>query len=127
MEKMTHAEWKAEGQRRFGIDPRAWRFVCPSCGHVASVQDWKDAGAPDGAVAFSCLGRYTGDNKAAADKAFKHAGGPCNYTGGGLFRLNPVEVDFEDGTEPMQAFAFAEVTPNAEVSGAGTASAGLPG
>ncbi len=113
MEKMTHAEWKAEGQRRFGIDPRAWRFVCPSCGHVASVQDWKDAGAPDGAVAFSCLGRYTGDNKAAADKAFKHAGGPCNYTGGGLFRLNPVEVDFEDGTEPMQAFAFAEVTPNA--------------
>lgn len=119
MQKMTHAEWKAEGQRRFGTDPLEWQFVCPSCGHVANVKDWKTAGAPEGAVAFSCVGRYTGDGKAAADKAFKHAGGPCNYTGGGLFRLNPVEVDFEDGSEPMQVFAFAELTPNAKVSGGG--------
>lgn len=114
MQKMTHAAWKAEGLRRFGADPRAWQFVCPSCGHIASVADWKAAGAPDGAVAFSCIGRYTGDGNAAADKAFKHAGGPCNYTGGGLFRLNPVEVDFEDGNEPMRAFAFAEETPNSD-------------
>lgn len=62
MQKMTHAE----GQRRFGTDPLEWQFVCPSCGHVASVKDWKTAGAPEGAVAFSCVGRYTGDGKAAA-------------------------------------------------------------
>jgi len=115
---MTYSEWKAEGQRRFGENKLNWRFVCPSCGHIASVQDWRDAGAPDGAVAFSCLGRYIGDGKEAADRAFKHAGGPCNYTGGGLFGLNPVEVDFEDGSESMRAFAFAEMMPNVKVTGA---------
>ena len=123
MQTMTHDEWLAEAQRRFGDDPMAWQFVCPSCGHVASVKDWKDAGAPEGAVAFSCLGRYTGDRKSAEDKAFKQGGGPCNYTGGGLFRLNPVAVDLGDGGEPRQTFAFAEVTANGQISGAGTDSA----
>ena len=118
MQTIAHAEWLAEAQRRFGNDPMAWRFVCPSCGHDASVKDWKDAGAPEGAVAFSCVGRYTGDGKSAAANAFKHGGGPCNYTGGGLFRLNPVAVDYGDGTEPRQTFAFSDVTANVELTGA---------
>lgn len=122
IQTITHAEWMAEAKRRFGDDPMNWQFVCPSCGHVASVKDWKDAGAPEGAVAFSCVGRYTGDGKAAEDKAFKHGGGPCNYTGGGLFRLNPVGVVFEDGGEPRQTFAFADTTPNDEGNGPGAAS-----
>lgn len=108
MQTMTHAEWLAEATRRFGDDPMAWKFVCPSCGHIASVQDWKDAGAPEGAVAFSCIGRYSDDGEDAANKAFKHGGGPCNYTGGGLFKLNPVAVNFGDGDEPRQTFAFAD-------------------
>jgi hypothetical protein len=105
--ELTNEKWIAEAKQRFGDNSLAWRFVCPSCGHVASVQDWKEAGAPNGAVAFSCIGRYVGDGKAAADNAFKHKGGPCNYTGGGLFRLNPVVVLFDDG-EKMEAFEFAD-------------------
>lgn len=112
MQTITHAEWTAEAKRRFGDDPMAWRFVCPSCGHVASVKDWRDAGAPEGAVAFSCIGRYTGDPKSATDKAFKQGCGPCNYTGGGLFRLNPVQVVLEADGETIPTFAFAEVTAN---------------
>lgn len=104
--KLTHDEWKAEAVAKFGPDAMAWKFVCPSCGHVASVQDWKDAGAPEGAIAFSCIGRYKGDPKAAADNAFRNAGGPCNYTGGGLLALNPVDVEFNDGV--VQVFEFAE-------------------
>jgi len=95
---MTRDEWLAEGRRLFGDDVLQWRFVCPSCGHVASVQDWKDAGAPEGAVAFSCVGRYTG---AGGEKTFAKSGGPCDYAGGGLIGLNPVEVG---GT---RVFAFA--------------------
>ena len=72
-----------------------WRFVCPSCGHVASVKDWKDAGASEGEVAFSCVGRHLNADDA---KTFKHDGGPCQYAGGGLFGLNPVTVIHEDGT-----------------------------
>lgn len=101
---VTHDEWKAEGARRFGGDAMAWRFVCPSCGHVACVEDWKNAGAPESAVAFSCVGRWTGAND---DKAFGSKGGPCQYAGGGLFRLNPVTVETTDGGKHTM-FEFAD-------------------
>ena len=100
--KLTHAEWTAEAEKRFGTGAMKWRFVCPVCGHVATVQDWKDAGAQEGAVAFSCVGRWAESPR----KAFGGDGkpGPCDYTGGGLFRLNPVTVTYE-GIE-HQVFEF---------------------
>jgi predicted RNA-binding Zn-ribbon protein involved in translation (DUF1610 family) len=100
---MTIEEWKAEGLRLFGSDKLAWKFVCPSCGHQTTVKDWRDAKAPEGAVAFSCVGRY---QHADGTKAFKKAGGPCNYAGGGLFKLNPITVIDEGGAE-HQVFDFA--------------------
>jgi hypothetical protein len=100
---VTHKEWCDEAIRRFGEDPMGWKFVCPSCGHVASVKDWKDAGASEGQVAFSCIGRALSSEKHIFDKT----GGPCNYAGGGLFGLNPVEVDFNGKTHRVFAFADA--------------------
>lgn len=89
---LTRDEWWAEARARFGDDPMAWRFVCPSCKHVASLRDWKEAGAAEGEWAFSCVGRrLTG-----SAEAFKGQGGPCNYAGGGLFRLNPVTVTWTE-------------------------------
>ena len=102
MRKVTAEEWLAEGVRLYGDDKMKWRFKCPSCGYVASVQDWKDAGAKEGQIAFSCVGRNTGSTKELGDKT----GGPCNYAGGGLFRLNPVEVD--DGQHKHSMFEFAD-------------------
>lgn len=99
--KMTRAEWTAEGYRRFGSDVAAWRFVCPCCGHVASVADWKAAGATDGEIAFSCIGRRVGP----AREAFGEGVGPCDYAGGGLFRLNPVHVAY--GERTVEVFDFA--------------------
>jgi hypothetical protein len=84
---MTHQEWHAEGVRRFGPDMKTWRFVCPSCGHVATVQDWLDAGASEGEVAFSCVGRHLPNPTEMFVKP-----GPCNYAGGGLFAINPLQV-----------------------------------
>lgn len=104
--EMTREEWLAEGKRRFGPDPMKWAFKCPSCGHVATVQQYKDAGATEGMIAFSCIGRALGSEKELGDDT----GGPCNYAGGGLFRLNPVRVTLDDGTV-QEAFEFAEV-PN---------------
>lgn len=98
--QMTHAEWLFEGTKRFGPNQDAWRFVCPSCGFVASVQDWKDAGA-EGAIAFACIGRWRPVHMEIFGKP-----GPCNYTGGGLFALNPVHVIFENG-ETTHVFDFA--------------------
>lgn len=116
---MTHGEWCAEAVRHFGPDPMQWRFVCPVCKHVASVQDYEDAGAPDNAAAFSCIGRWAGAKRDALGlnpEAIAYGRlppadgpGPCNYAGGGLFRLNPVEVVFPDG-EKAWAFDFAPAT-----------------
>lgn len=110
-EPITHAEWVAEGRRLFGEDTMQWRFVCPSCWHIASVADWKEAGAPEGAVAFDCVGRYDGH----MDRPMCSKPGPCNYTGAGLFKLNPVAVRFPDG-KMRRAFAFAPI----EERGGGT-------
>ena len=95
---MSHDEWQAKGEQLFGTDIMRWKFICPSCGHIASVQDWKDAGAPEGAVAFSCVGRYL----PRCSDAFTYGVGPCNYAGGGLFGLNPIDVD------GRRTFAFKE-------------------
>lgn len=100
--RLVSAEWLAEGERRFGKDQFAWRFVCPSCGHIASVSDYKAAGAPEGAVAFSCVGRWLPNPK----DAFSGAGGPCNYAGGGLFRVNPIILVTPAGESNL--FEFAE-------------------
>lgn len=86
----TIAAWQAEARRRFGDDPLKWRFVCPVCKHEASVADWKAAGATEGEVAFSCVGRRIPGSKEAFANDEKP--GPCTYTGGGLFKLNPVRI-----------------------------------
>ncbi len=100
--RMTSDEWRAEGTRRFGPDEMNWKFVCPACGHVAAVSDWKAAGAPVTAVAYSCVGRWLPKRQ----DAFDGKGGPCNYAGGGLIGLNPITVD-----DKHHVFEFAEA-PN---------------
>ena len=44
---MTEKEWIEEGMRRFGKDWMKWRFRCPMCGHVASIEEMEAAGAKD--------------------------------------------------------------------------------
>jgi len=105
-QRMTEAEWLAKGERLFGPDKMRWRFVCPVCGHVAAPADWKAIGAGNGEVAFSCVGRYIAGAKQAFEKSGK---GPCTYAGGGLFRLNPLEIVRENG-EVVSYFAFDEPT-----------------
>lgn len=101
---MTREEWYAQGKALFGEDMMQWKFLCPACKHIASTQDYKDAGAPEGAVAFSCVGRWL----PVRSEAFSGEPGPCNYSGGGLIKYNPIKIDGEENV-----FAFAD---NTEVS-----------
>ena len=83
------------------------RGLCPSCKAEMSAQDYKDAKAPQSAVAFSCVGRWTGEPREAfGDRKNEKKSGPCNYAGGGLFQINPVTGSYE-GSE-HHCFAFAE-------------------
>ena len=106
--KYTHEEWLAKARELFGDDPKQWRFVCPSCGHVQSIADFEALGMEgrqiQNYIGFSCIGRWRPKSV--------HLGEPdqgegCNYAGGGLFRLNPVEVDLGEG-EVRGTFAFDE-------------------
>ncbi len=100
--KYTREGWETEGQRLFG--PSMWdrKFKCPSCGHVATAREWIEAGAPRGAIAFSCIGRWR--DEPVKDAFHDEGDGPCNYTGGGLIGINPVTVE----DMPGEWFAFAE-------------------
>ena len=77
---MTLEEWHKEGTLKFGSDFLDWVFVCPICKKKMSVRDYKEAKAPEEAVAFSCVGRWN-----------KEQG--CNYAGDGLLQYNPIDVD----------------------------------
>lgn len=101
---LTRQEWEAEGERRFGKNKMDWKFVCPVCGHVASVRDYQAAGAPEGAVGFSCVGRYL---KESPGVFLENKASPCNYAGGGLFRMNPVLIVDKDADNEHTYFDFA--------------------
>jgi predicted RNA-binding Zn-ribbon protein involved in translation (DUF1610 family) len=101
----THAEWLAEGKRIFGEDFNQWKFVCPMCGHVQTIQDFRDLHArgydvtPDTAR-FNCYGRYVpaeGRRSAFIDGK-ETIKSPCDYTSGGLFICSPVVVIDDAGT-----------------------------
>ena len=94
-------EWIAEAKGLFGTRAQV-RFVCPACGHIASVQQWLDAGAKIEHAGFSCIGRWIEGSRSAM---FGNGKGPCDYAGGGLFRLNPVTVVFKSG-ESADMFEF---------------------
>lgn len=101
--EITFEQWQKEGIEKFGEDQMKWAFVCPSCDYVATVQDWKNAGAKEDEVGFSCVGRHL---DAGDEHTFRRDGGPCNYAGDGLFKLNPIRVVFPDGKK-VDVFEFA--------------------
>lgn len=87
-----------------------WRFVCPVCKNVAAIrefQHYKDKGADPNSATCECIGRYSGAVSGLDGKKK-----PCDYAGYGLFRLSPVIVVREDGTE-THCFAFDESVPDA--------------
>lgn len=110
---MTHDEWLKKVERLYGKDPMNWKFKCPVCETVQTAKDFMDAGATKEDVrtslAVECVGRWLPEKQKAFDnrKGKIKKGEPCNYAGYGLLKLNPVPVEFEDGTI-FNAFDFAD-------------------
>lgn len=103
------SEWLAEGKRFFGDNVRQWRFKCPMCGKVYSVQEFIDArgkGGPNGAYQ-ECIGRYKGAGSPGAQDGNPNG---CNWVAYGLFgtcgkgRL----VQADDGSV-IEVFHYAEM------------------
>lgn len=109
--EITKDEWIKKGESLFGKDFMEWRFVCPSCGHVQAVKDfkkYKDHGVTPDTATYNCIGRYDGH----IHVNLWTKPGPCNYTSGGLFNLCPVVVIIDDDSNEsgkrIPCFAFDE-------------------
>ena len=86
-------DWLAALTGRFG-EAKNWKFVCPICGHVQSVQDFIDAGADANHAYFNCIGRYKN-------------GVGCDYTLGGLIKVSSTAI-IADDYNIVSVFEMAE-------------------
>jgi len=114
---MTHEAFLEEAKRRFGPNARRWKFVCPACGTVHSVQQLIDAVLANGGhlenvqrlAGSICIGRLTGkgDQGIHAKNRGETWDKGCNWTLGGLLRIHTLEVIYPDGTV-LPTFELAE-------------------
>ncbi|SDM76606.1 VVA0879 family protein [Streptomyces wuyuanensis] len=113
--KLTQAELLAEARERFGDDPLKWAFICPTCGDIATGEDFSNALADhprknrageaviaSDLVGQECIGRTLG---ALAKGAGKYSGRGCDWAAYGLF-AGPWEITLPDGRS-MHAFPLA--------------------
>lgn len=87
-------KWLSILKEQFGEDPLNWKFVCPSCGHIQSLADFKEIGVEPQNAYINCIGRYK-----------KDAGG-CDWSINGLFSINKTTVISEDFI-PTKVFEIA--------------------
>jgi hypothetical protein len=117
MNRMTIAEVH-EAFRAQGVDQNDNAVICPICGTIQSMNSLVRAGADSDKVhrfiGFSCEGRFSNagpwvgekdKSKKARDRRTVRG---CDWTLGGLFKLNRLTITYPDGTE---APSFEIATP----------------
>ena len=104
-DSVTQQELVDELRRRFGNDPMAWAFVCPSCKDVATGADFRAALDAAGHTEWhasdrlgqECIGRSLGVLLRDQPKG-GYQGRGCDWCAYGLFR-GPLIVVLPDGRE----------------------------
>jgi hypothetical protein len=93
---VTLQKWKEKAEGLFGKDMTQWKFKCPQCGGVQTLQDFTDNSVENAIEKFyfSCIGRWV-----------KNRG--CNWTLGGLFQVHKTIVTSADGKN-IAVFEFDE-------------------
>jgi hypothetical protein len=114
---LSQVELVAEATARFGADAMQWAFECPSCGDVASGQDFRDAlaahprtrnGEPVRAFEIfgqECIGRTLGALARAAVNGRAAGVRGCDWAAYGLIS-GPWTVLTPDGRR-MSSFPLA--------------------
>jgi len=98
MIKLEYKKWIEKAKELFGKDSYNWKFKCPSCGHIQSINSMLKhtpslkAVEIENMVFVNCEGRY-------------NAKYGCDWTLGGLFQIHKVEVNFNG--KICRAFEFA--------------------
>lgn len=100
--KLAQEEFLAEATERFGPDHWQWKARCPICGDVATLAEFRDAGADPGKWGQECLGRTLGKDVRGCDfAAYGLIPGPWTM-------VLPAEGDQPERT--FFCFALAEVS-----------------
>ena len=103
---MTQEKWIQEGKRKYGEDFMNWKFRCPMCGHVASIKEFKDAGAANPNCAYQeCIGRYQGKGEPQRGDS-----SGCNWAAYGFLGIpngKGIIVIADDGVG-IECFEFAD-------------------
>lgn len=107
MLKTTQTEWLKEAKEKFGEDHKKWKFICPACGHVTSVEDFMNAGGDMDGAYQECIGRYTGKGSPQ-----KNDSSGCNWAAYGFFgTLGKGRIIIaDDSGKEVEIFQFAEET-----------------
>ncbi len=99
MEKMSYNDWIEKAKELYGEDSYNWKFKCPSCGHIQSVNSMLKnnpllkAKNFENSIYFNCEGRTNE----------KYG---CGWSLGGLFHIHKLEVDFKGENVPVFEFAI---------------------
>ena len=110
--RLTHAEWLEAATQLYGADPLQWKFKCPICGNVQSLEQFKQVSAKPDSTYQECIGRYLPRSErrsAFGEHGAKKIEKPCDYAVYGLFSLPGLIVTDEHGDVPI--FAFADPLP----------------
>ena len=102
--KQPLQEWLEEGKQKYGEDVKKWKFKCPACGHISSVQDFVDVGGDANNAYQNCIGRFNGKGKGGG----KDEGFGCDWAAYGLFgTLGKGRFVANEGKE-IDVFDFAD-------------------
>jgi len=103
MKHYTQTEYLARGEELFGEDLKNWKWVCPACGRVNTGSEFAELDVSPDLACRNCIGRFNGNMKPPNPKNNKNG---CDWTAGGLFRLDGVcKVTMDDGYI-THAFSF---------------------
>ena len=116
MAEYSKEEWLNELRKRFGENQLNWAFVCPACGKITKMSEFKEAGAKPNDAYSTCIGRHNGKGVSGMSiKKGEHPSGGCDWAAFGLFgTLGKGDIVIsEDGTK-TEVFAIAPYLAEAE-------------
>jgi hypothetical protein len=115
--KYTLDEWKAKGEKLFGKDLLDWKFVCPACGRVTAIQEFKDLDVDPNQAPQICIGRVNGKGMSGWTGKKKDNSDGCDWAAFGLFgTLGKGEVVVAEAGTETEVFKFYEEDGGNEVS-----------
>lgn len=96
MKEQTLKEWQSEMKSRFPSGSDSVAFLCPACGGVSTIGEFKAIGVRQDLAAQTCIGRHVG-------------GKGCNWCAYGLLAtLGKGRRITLDNGDKIEVFDFAE-------------------